>query len=356
MFTISRIPPKALILLALLGILTAGADASGGDIIPSTEPLWLSLSPAESTRPEAKTGKRPGSTEHSAEGEECSSCPPAERRPQSRFESEHRPAPLRRYFLNGLAPEAEGYVLHPDLTVDELKLERQGGGSASVELEMSDGPHHGAHNLYVVDREVRGETLHLRTAKWVTIQHSCGWGHAPKFNDERQVSQTLTSVPLEIVMDDLWDTNFHSTVMSGDRINLRVLKYGEPAPGARVTVISEKGWLKTFITDDEGRVAFQLVRDYYPDAWSNFHRGERGEIKFGADLISDEQGEFAGQKYDDIHLSTTFSWRYYPARREYTSLVIGLLIAVIGAGLTGVGFIVYRRRRWTGLKRLAWNG
>lgn len=354
---------KILIRVLLAGVLMSGLPVSSLAGYSQVEPLWFSLSPTDASKPEAARGGRPGSEGHSSQaGSRPSGRPsgqpsgrPAGGRPPSRFESEHRPLPVRKYYLNGPTSEAQGLVLHPDLSVSELPLVLEGGASASVMLDMSDGPHHGANNLYAFDKQVVDETLIVRNAKWVTIHHSCGWGHGLKFTEERQVSQSLKTVPLEIVVDDLWDTNFHSTVMSGDEISLRVLLYGEPAARARVTILSEKGWQKTIMTDEQGRASFQLVRDYYPEGWSKFHRTEKGEIKFTANLRNNESGDLGGQVFSSAKYNATFTWRYYPARREYTSLLVGLLIAVFGAGLTGAGFFFYRQKRWTGLKRLAWN-
>jgi len=220
---------------------------------------------------------------------------------------------------------------------------------------MEDGPHHGANNLYAFDKKVTDETLFVRNAKWVTIQHSCGWGHDEKFNDVRQKSQSHDTVPLEIVVDHIWDTNFHSTVMSGDTINLIVLSYGKPAAGARMSIISEKGWRKTVTTDSEGKASFQMVRDYYPETWSAFHRTEKGMVKFQASYSDDESGIYDGQSYKKTNYSATFSWRYYPARKEYTSLTIGLLLAVFAMGITGGGIFYFRQRRWRGMEKLAWH-
>jgi hypothetical protein len=350
------------VLVLLMGAVAPGLSGTAAASYGTGDALWFSLKPASE---DGKTGGRPSGRPSGKPSEKPAGKPegkPSGRpggrsggRPPSRFESEHRPMPLRKYFLNGPHANAQGFVLHPDLTVSELSLELGNNANGSIMLGMADGPHHGANNLYVFDKQVSGETLHVRNAKWVTIQHSCGWGHDEKFNDTRQTSQSLDTIPLEIVVDHIWDTNFHSTVMSGDSINLKVFSYGKPAAGARVTIISEKGWRKTVRTDDLGKASFQMVRDYYPESWSAFHRTEKGMVKFQASYGNDDSGVFEGQNFQDTKYSATFSWRYYPARQEYTSLTVGLLLAVFAMAITGAGIYYYRQRRWRGMEKLAWH-
>jgi len=266
--------------------------------------------------------------------------------------------PARKYFLNGplVSEQALGYILHADRSVSDLLLDQGEQTRVAVNLPMGDGlGSHGANNIYAVDQQIVGETLIVRNAKWVTIHHSCGWGHGPKFDEPRQLSQSLDKIPLEIVVEDLWDKNFHSTVMSGDQIHLKVLHFGQPAPRAKITVISEKGWQKTLTTDDSGAAQFQLVRDYYPESWSAFHRTEKGRIKFLAEYRTREPGTFQGQNFQQTSYSATFPWRYYPAQREYSSLMIGLLVVMFGLGISGMGVFVYRQRRQTGLKKLVFH-
>jgi len=187
--------------------------------------------------------------------------------------------------------------------------------------------------------------LVLRTAKWLTIHHNCGWGHDHKFNQKRLQPGSLDKVPLEIVVDDLWAMTFHSTVMSGDTINLSVFSYGQPAAGATVTIISDKGWRKRLTTDKAGRASFQMIRDYYPTSWSLFKRRKPGRLKFSAAHETDSTGTFDGEPYNRVKMLSTFSWRYYPAAREYSSLAYGLLVAVITMAASGVGIFFYRSNR-----------
>ena len=294
--------------------------------------LWFSLTPAMNHGGK----KHPGQNKGSGHGRHAG------------HESEHRPKPVRTYWLNSCAigPAAKVYLSQPEGTSNSIPITRKGHEvSVSFKTPFGDGPFHGANNLYLVDKSVEKETLVLRTAKWLTIHHSCGWGHDHKFNEERLRSQILAEAPLDIVVDNLWDKNFHSTVMSGDTVSLAVFSYGRPAVGAEVTIISDQGWHKDMMTDKDGRASFQMVRDYYPKSWSLFNPKKLGKFKLTATYDTDSSGKMSGKSYSKAHMNSTFSWRYYPAVREYNSYGYGLLVAVSFFIVSGLGIFLYRRKR-----------
>lgn len=266
-----------------------------------------------------------------------------------RFESGHRPLPVRTYFLqspidkdatlNSLVQKADGSVMRVD-PVDE-----RGGVKISFPASMGEGPMHGPNNVYAMESHVEGETLVLRTAKWCALHHNCGWGHDHKFDVGRLAPRVCNQVPFEIVVHGLWDNNFHSRLMSGDTLKLDVLFRARPAAGAKVRVISEKGWSREVTTDDHGQATVQLIRDFYPDYWALFNRNQLGELRIEARYAVEEAGSFDGHGYNRIEMVSTFPWYYAPARREYTSLAYGLLIATVAMAVSGLGIYVHRERR-----------
>jgi len=263
-------------------------------------------------------------------------------------ESEMRPLPVRTYWLDTcqISDGAEAYVTRPEGEAETLPIEREGHDvKVSVRIPMGDGPGHGANMVYLIDRSVEENVLQIKTAKWLTIQHSCGWGHDQKFNPARQVMHPFKEAPLEIVADKLWDGNFHSKVMSGDEITFQVLSYGKPAPGATVTVVSDRGWRKTINTDKDGRGSFQLVRDYYPESWQLFDRTKRGRLRMTARYATDDAGQYGGESYARTRMSSTFAWRYYPAQKEYVSMSYGLSGVFLSMLFCGFGVFIYRDRR-----------
>ncbi len=317
--------------LFLLSGVTTGAAAQG------LTPLRLSLSPTAPAGEEC--------LEHSQGGPAKPSKGPGARRPV--LESEHRPKPIRTYHFNEhrRLADVKGYVRYPEGTVVEPDLRLGVNPSLSFKTPFGHGPQHGAHNVYVVEQGVEGNVLIVRTAKWVTMHHSCGWGHDEKFNKAFTEPQSLASIPFEILIDDLWDGNFHSRVTSGKKLALTVLRAGQPLAGAQLSVKSEQGWLKEVVAGPDGVATVQLIRDYYPTSWQEFHRSRRGEFLVTATYEAEEQGVYKGMPYGRVRYITTHPWNYTAARWDYVSYAIGLLIAVIAMVLTGGGVFIYRERR-----------
>lgn len=303
-----------------------------GSGLAAVEPLWLGPAPTDAARGGANGHRHPGGGGGGAE----------------RFESEHRPLPVRAYLLRPAAPEATvtALVHRADGSVMTVAPVREAGKlKLSFATAMGEGPMHGPNHLYALESHLEGDTLVLRTAKWCTLHHNCGWGHDHKFNAERLTPQSCTEVPFEVVVHDLWDGNFHSRLMSGDDLRLDVLYRGRPAAGALVRVTSEKGWSREVQSDADGRVTVQLIRDSFPASWSLFDRNQRGEVRIEARYATDETGSLHGQDYRRVEMVTTFPWRYAPAQREYTSLAHGLLVALVTMTVSGLGVYIHRERR-----------
>jgi len=168
---------------------------------------------------------------------------PGGRQEHGGHESEHRPKPERTYWLNtcGITDEARAFVVRPEGASEPVDIERQDHEvKVTIRTPLGDGPAHGANNVFVIDRSVEGATLVLATAKWLTIHHNCGWGHDHKFNPGRLQPRIFDQAPLEIVVESLWNENFHSEVRSGDQLSFRVLAFGKPAAGASVLIESDR--------------------------------------------------------------------------------------------------------------------
>jgi len=142
----------------------------------------------QSGRPEqAKQSGRPGRPsgsggEHAGHGGSS-----------GRFESEHRPLPVRTYQIlpEQLLPDAWAKMLQADGTAADLAVETCHTNVFSLKLPMIDGPSHGPNNINVVDQQVKDGILKVRTAKWLTIHHSCGCGHDYSNNHERLKARYL---------------------------------------------------------------------------------------------------------------------------------------------------------------------
>jgi hypothetical protein len=301
-----------------------------GRTATTVEPLRLSAMPPVAHVGRPPHGRQDGSQAHGGHG------------------SMPRPQPVHTYWLDTcqISDGAEAYVTRPEGEVEKLTIERKGHEvKMSARTPMGDGLAHGANTIYLIDRYVEQGTLVMATAKLLIIHHSCGWGHDHKFNPARMHPQPFVRAPLEIVVEGLWDENFHSNVMSGDQISFRVLSYGKPATGASVLIESEKGWQKRLVVDREGRGSFQLVRDYYPGAWQVFDRRKSGSFKMTATYETAEKGRYEGVAYEREMMNSTFAWHYYPARQEYASYAYGLLLATFSMAIVGFGVYSFRERR-----------
>ncbi len=284
---------------------------------------------APSPPPQMKKGKRVGG------------------RPPAAHESEHRPVATRTYYFNEHRRRAilKAYVMRPNGEVIEPQLRLGYQPNVSFSTPFGDGPVHGANSVYVVEQGVDDDALTIRTAKWITMHHNCGWGHDGKFDKTLTIPQPLETIPFEIVIDKLWDTNFHLSVSSGDRLGITVLSYGKPVAGAKVSLVSEKGWSKRAVTNKEGKVAIKMIRDYYPPLWSAFKRTRRGEFLVTARYNVEQQGSFKGHSYQQARYITTLPWQYTPSSRDYASYSYGLILGVLGMTVSGFGVYFYRERR-----------
>lgn len=312
----------------------AGGAAQGGKM------LWLSSMPTMQHEGKA-TGKRGGRPAGGGAGG-------AHQQRGGGHESEHRPQSTRTYWLNtcAISDEAKAFVVRPEGAVEPVPIERDGHEvRVNVNTPLGEGPVHGANNIYLIDSFVEDGVLIMSAAKWLAIHHNCGWGHDHRFNKVRMTSLSFSDAPLEIVVDNLWDKNFHSNIMSGDQILVKVLSFGKPAAGAIVDIESEQGWRKQIVTDGEGKGSFRMVRDYYPDSWLEFDRTRSSRMKMSARYENGEGGEFRGQAYNGVRMTSTFTWRYYPARQEYVAYDKGLMIAFFTMTVCGLGIFCYRERR-----------
>ena len=296
-----------------------------------------------------------GSSVKAMDCEEHAPSPPAQAkkgnrkggRPPAAQESEHRPSAKRTYYFNDHRRRAmvTAYVRRPNGMVIEPELRLGYKPNVSFPTPFGDGPVHGANNVYVVEQGVDDEILTIRTAKWITMHHNCGWGHDGKFDETRTNPQPLETIPFEIVLGKLWDQNFHLDVASGDILKITVLSYGKPVAGATVTLSSEKGWNKKVTTDKDGRAEIQMIRDYYPPLWSKFKRTHRGEFLVTAHYKVDQQGSFRGDAYEGVNYITTLPWKYSPSLNDYASYSYGLALALLAMTISGLGVYIYRERR-----------
>ncbi len=271
--------------------------------------------------------------------------------------SEHRATPVRKLYLNlhDISDNARVYILRPDGSVVEGRLSHdEAVWTVTIDTRPMDGSMDGVFNVYVVDRRVSGGMLLVRVAKMNIINHSCRWGHKFRFDRERLRPKGLDSIPLEIVGYDLWNSYYHVQTMSGDKFVFSVLHYGRPV-SATVRVQTQSGWMKILKTDSDGRGSFQIIRDYYPEKWSEFKARKRSSFILTAEYERDEEGIYKGRRYKRVKLISTLPWMYQPQRGEYTSYAYGLGIVVAFMIAGGLTVYIYRERRKRPYREVRFN-
>jgi hypothetical protein len=315
---------------------------------PQAKQIGRPAGPPPKAKQSGRPGGRPGGSggEHAGHGGSS-----------GRFESEHRPMSVRTYKIvpEQLLPDAKAMILQADGTPKDLAVETCHTNVFSVKLPMDDGPLHGPNNIYIVDQQVKDGVLEVRTAKWLTIHHSCGWGHDYRNDPERLKARSLESAPLDIVVDDLWDGNFHNGLHSGDDLVIRIFSYGKPLAGAAVTITSEKGWTKRTRTGADGIARVQLIRDYYPSTWQVFKRTELGKLALTAEFTEKVPSSYNGEAVGKTHYVTSFSWKYVPASDDYNSYSYGLLLGSLGFLGSGFGVYQYRLKRRKPKKKVVFD-
>ncbi|MEJ2692003.1 MAG: hypothetical protein P8166_02835 [Candidatus Thiodiazotropha sp.] len=305
---------------ALLLTLFCAQNVHGG------EPLWLSDKP-----PEDATSNR---TQRSHGG-------PVERGPKGVYRK-------RLWLRSGGSPAEAAYVTTDGESSSQLLVPDQSMGKLKQPVEkghaqlLFDMPDEGFYNAYLTQQRVVNGSLEITTAKAEILKHSCREGH--DHVSDLMSPNRLSAIPLEIVRERQPEENFHSRVGFGDNISFLVLSRGEPVAGAEVTLHTRSGWRNTAVSDEQGRVAFTVIRDYFP-RWELFNSRYRQEYLAVARLQGDESGSYRGETYRGASYVATLPGHYYPSSSDYASYGYGLSFGLFGLTFSGLSVYLYRRRR-----------
>jgi hypothetical protein len=263
----------------------------------------------------------------------------------------HAGPPVKRLWLrSGADPLAAGSA-RGDATAAVLLVTPQGNpdgeplppaeqGQGSFSFEM---PLQGFYRLYVTSRRLQGERLQITVAKAEVVNFSHG-GDGEERVTALAAPRVLASAPIEIVRERTPREELSFLLKSGDEQAFLVLQGGLPRPGARVRFISQQGWSKEAVSDAQGRVRFQIVRDYLPP-WSDFQKRYRGTYLLTAETHASEAGSYRGQPYAQVDYQATLAGSYYPSPTDYRSSAWGLGVILPVMLFSGTAVYVYRRRR-----------
>jgi hypothetical protein len=253
----------------------------------------------------------------------------------------------RLWLRKGEDPLGASYVKHSQAPLillepngDTKELAFLNKGYADILFPM---PSEGFYNLFMIDKKVQDDTLQLSVVKKESLNHSCRAGHD---HVKSMISPNLyEKAPLDIIRERFDRENFHTLMTSGDIVSFKIFRYGKPLAGVAVTLITQKGWQKTLKSDADGRVSFEMIRDYYP-SWHEFKKRNMETYVVVAKYESEVSGEHEGVPYKSIHLKATAQGNYYPSTRDYQSYLYGLLIGLFALFASGIIIYIYRKRRY----------
>lgn len=238
----------------------------------------------------------------------------------------------------GAAPEI--LLVTPQGKPEGAPLPPAAEGRRNLSFEM---PTQGAYRLYVTTRKLQGDTLNVSVAKAEVSNFSHG-GDEEEIAKAATAPRVLESAAIEIVREKLPNEKLFFQLKSGDEQAFFVLQKGLPLQGARVRFVSHQGWTKEAVSDEQGRVSFQILRDYFPP-WNDFQKRFKATFLLIAEANAAEAGRYQDQPYANVRYQATLSGSYYPSPEDYRSYTWGLGVALLIALFCGTAVYLYRRRR-----------
>lgn len=246
---------------------------------------------------------------------------------------------------------AEILLVKPQGVLTGEALSQQEEGKKNLAFVM---PVQGYYRLYVTTRKLQGDTLNVSVAKAEVSNFRMGGGDG----EERAVALTaprvLEAAPMEIVREKAANEKMFFQLQSGDEQAFVVLQKGVPTQGARVRFVSHEGWSKEAVSDEQGRVSFQVIRDYFPP-WNDFQKRFKGTYLVIADISATESGMYKAQSYTSVRYQATLAGSYYPATEDYRSYAWGLGVSLLIVLFSGVAVYLYRRRRIKTFQEVRFN-
>ena len=235
---------------------------------------------------------------------------------------------------------AEIILVTPNSKPEGEPLTSAGESRAGLSFEM---PTQGYYRLSLTSRKLQGDTLNVNVAK----AEIANFGHG---GDEEEAARALQAVrysesaPLEIVRERKPDEKKFFQLKSGEEQAFIVLQKGLPLQGARVRMISHQGWSKEAVSDEQGRVSFQIIRDYFPP-WNDFEKRFKATYLLIAEVNAAESGKYKDQPYTNVRYQASLSGNYYPSPTDYQSYAWALGDGLLILLFCGVAVYLYRRRR-----------
>lgn len=262
--------------------------------------------------------------------------------------------PVKRLWLRaGTDPQKSGFAREDaDAPTETLLVKPQGvltgealppteEGKRNLSFEM---PTQGFYRVYVITRKMQGEILNVAVAKAEESNFIRHGGDEEERAKALAAPRVLESAPIEIVRERQANEKPFFRLRSGDEQTFIVLQKGLPVPGARVRFVSHAGWSKEAVSDEQGRVSYKIIRDYFPP-WDEFKKRFKATYLVIAEASAVESGRHQDQPYSSVRYQTTLAGNYYPSPDDYRSYAWGLGVGLLITLFCGVAIYLYRRRR-----------
>lgn len=253
------------------------------------------------------------------------------------------------WLRRGDSIKAASYAASAEIN-ERLMMVDLGGKKTQVTSNTENGrmtlktdlPEIGFYETYLEQREVRDGKLLVRLPKIELLWASC----SAKEVDEEAMAKPIINEesPLELVREHKSNEGCMNRLVSGDVVNFYVMSYGKPAAGVPVTMVTQEGWRNTQTSDESGKVAFTMIREYYPK-WFEFKKYHTDTFLTIAEMERDEAGMLDAKRYTAARYVATLPGKYRPSPYDYRSYAWGLGISLFVVTFGGVAVYLYRRRR-----------
>lgn len=262
------------------------------------------------------------------------------------------PRVKRLWLRSGADPQKSSfYREEPDAAPEILLVTPQGKpdgeplppaaeGQRNLSFEM---PAQGFYRLYVTTRKLQGETLSVSVAK-AEVGNFGHDGDEEERDRAMKAPRVLENAAIEIVRERQDKEGPFAQIRSGTDQAFIVLQKGLPVANARVRFVSHQGWVKEAVSDEQGRVSFQVIRDYFPP-WDEFQKRFKATYLVIAEANAAEAGSHKDQPYTGVRYQATLAGSYYPSPDDYRSYAWGLGVGLLAVLFSGVAVYLYRRRR-----------
>ncbi|NLO16983.1 MAG: 4Fe-4S binding protein [Arcobacter butzleri] len=133
----------------------------------------------------------------------------------------------------------------------------------------------------------------------------------------------------------------------GEKLLFKALLEGKSLSNAKVKVSLESGWEKTFLTDKDGFVSFEIIKDYFPTK-SQFDKRYMQNLL----ITLTYQKESLSNNYEKEEYILTYPMSFYPNEDDYKSFAFSIVLITI-LSVFGVFLVInYRKKGNYDLKEL----